>query len=356
MVFKLVKILFVEPEYYYTGLLDSSLRNSEKYKLTFDGWMFYKKPPSYFKTFDAVCSVQYLIPLTNLVIMKAKKTGVATYLFADGIIEWSNCFNHPIVRRVGRPLFGYVPHNFFCCPGLFESNMTNAKGVSYLPSKMRGEDRGMVKVLKSVLITTANTSYFDDRERAELIILLRKVISRAKCKVYLRIFDDNILNSISDFGLENLVSCDFEKACSNVDAVISTPSSVVLTAMQMRLPVAQLVYRDSPLLLQSGWQINGSVDVQTVLCSMLDRSESRMRFQESQLNDNYLTTSAENIFSDTLSMFKNEQQQTEFTDNDVKFDFDQLTKTLESPWNINLEFTLRKVLRVYRKIIKKLKR
>ena len=121
-----------------------------------------------------------------------------------------------------------------------------------------------------------------------------------------------------------------------VDCVISTPSSIVLTAMLHDFPVCQLIYRDTPLLLQSGWMMHKSSDIDNTIQTMLTASEERMCFQRKQVSDNYVDC---DVFFEIKSR---DIFSTPITD---EFLNTEAMRLLNSPFNFNFEYMIRKAYR-----------
>ena len=92
-----------------------------------------------------------------------------------------------------------------------------------------------------------------------------------------------------EIGVENHLSDlnggELKETLSSVDAVITTPSTAMLEAMLMRLPVAVLDYHNCPRYVSSGWDIHSPEHIDLVIRQMLDRNEARMLFQANALRD-----------------------------------------------------------------------
>ncbi|CAH6918338.1 conserved hypothetical protein [Vibrio chagasii] len=343
-----MRILCVEPKEYFIDIIDNDSLND--IDVEFDGYKFYGKNTNWFNKYDAVLSVQYLWPVSNIVVSKSKAAGIPTYLLTDGIIEWNNCFYHPAVLKSKKRLFQYILHDFVLCPGDYESSFISDRSFSYLPKKLQINEKIMNNDARRarVLLTTANSAYFDERELTEIIYLLNLTINQLKklgVEFILRVFDESILQGIHNLhgsDIENDVKNTFEHVLSKVSSVITTPSSIVVTSMLADKPTCQLIYRDSPLFLQSGWMIHRSCDLKSTLLELINSNPERMSFQRNILKKNYRTMPLSKVI---------EKGNSKFTMKDGSFDINnEYRSMLESPYNINIEFFLRSLVKKFKLI------
>lgn len=350
-----MKILFVEPEYLYKGIF--SIEAGSNVEFEYNGYKLYSKGALEFSRYDAVVSMQYLWPLSNVVILKAKKFGVPTYLITDGIIEWENCYSHRAVKKSKQRLFSVMFHDYIVCPGIFEGQFINERQInlSYLPKKVFPEVMNSSRKKNStkvVLVTTANTAYFNDGELIELARLINEILdyqkkSMEKFEVKLRVFDEALLARLNMDGFENDIESSFNELINDVDALITTPSTIVLTSMLNDIATCQLIYRNSPMFVQSGWMYHGSCDFEYVINGMLNRDAERLAYQRKVLKENYPSSDLSEIILNGNSCFSKRS-----TDSDES---EQYLNMLESPFNLNVEYFIRKVHRKVIKIKKRLK-
>jgi hypothetical protein len=71
----------------------------------------------------------------------------------------------------------------------------------------------------------------------------------------------------------------------NVDAVITTPSTAMLEAMLLGLPVAVLDYCNCPHYVQAAWRITAPEHITSTVAELLDPPAPKMLFQETALHD-----------------------------------------------------------------------
>ncbi|CAH6857124.1 conserved hypothetical protein [Vibrio chagasii] len=343
-----MRILCAEDKSYYTNILDHQFIT--EHDIDYNGASF-SSDFDCIKRYDVVISIQYLWDMCNLLIVNAKCNGVKTVLLTDGIVEWNNCFHHPAVIKHNNPLFSEIIHDVVLTPSNDVTRLINNtfSNLGYTPKKVRYNvlEEKTVDGNFDVLITTANSAYFNEVEFINLSKIIVAIIESAhfyEKKVALRIYDKRLLHELSSFNLPNIIECSFNEFIELSDVVISTPSSVVLTSMVAKKKTCQMIYRDSPLLLQSGWMIHHSTNIKDTIASLLHPTQeqakeqgARLRYQESVVQDHSnvnLVLSLENV--DRNGLFVNRRENHEV---------DVLLKLLNSPFNFNIEFRMRKLVR-----------
>ena len=259
-----------------------------------------------------VISQSYLRPELNRWIFEARRRGVPTLLLVDGPLEWSNVYAHPSLSRPGaaaaRGLFQPIVHDAVAAIGeaqaRFIEGRNRARGIvfmSYANRRIRTgatplpEDRphgsSAPAATFDFLLTTARTPSFGERERAALTRALcacATALVSAGHRTLVRIFDEDIRGAVQAAAPAARFEATgpFRDALARCRCVIGTPSSVLLEAMHHDRPTATLVFRDSPLLYQTGWLLGGFADWQASFASMLAREPARMALQREVLREN----------------------------------------------------------------------
>lgn len=345
---KKLNCLVLDPE---NSFKDIVFFESNMVEVLYDGQVFYKKDPSFFKQFDMVLCVHAGNPL-NLYIL-SKCYGVClTVLVADGVYEWDNAYRNPKTVKVGVSLYDPVLVDVFLHTGHCVNYLKyiNPKSVflSYLPYRMRNVKHEGMRMnvpqlvknrCKKLLVTSARTPYFDVDERKRLVEIYREIIIDALAVfdvIEFRVFDDNFLVEITkDLGaFRNIKDGSFEAVVSEYDAVVTTTSSISLEVMKRDIPLAHVDVRDSPLFVQAGWRITGSVNVVSVLKSMATRDPSRMSYQRSQIKQLEAPEVVE--VADLLDRF----DPIKLDPSVVKDLYASLV--LQSRWNINLKVIVKR--------------
>lgn len=325
------KILVVEDHLYYKNLLDFDVNI---FDVTYNGLRFYKSDLS---KYDLVISFNFFSDLGNMIILKAKLQGVKTLLVNDGILEWSNMFNNKNVLNKNTPQFHPIMHDYFFCVGRTEAlyfESLGQKTYNYIPIRMNN-----TKTIKrpepkhDFLITTANTPYHNRKEKTLLIATLKKIkrdLDGLKLSYGFRVFDEFLIKELAI--TDNYITENFSDTIKNFKCLITTPSSIMVTAMELNIPVAQIIYRDCPIFVQSGWIIS-NLNLDSTFYSMLNQEKERMDFQKFQVQ-NYFNSNADILELVSAAPPKNIK----------KIDYDaKLYNMINSWYNFNFEFFARKI-------------
>ncbi|MHA7138179.1 hypothetical protein ACRTEV_13045 [Rossellomorea arthrocnemi] len=334
------KILFAESQMYYKALGIKKELN-DNFILEFDGVRKYKQKNMEFKKYSLIVSCLYHSPLSSFLIYKAKKANVPTLLIADGVFEWENAFNNPITKSYNIKLYHPIIHDSFLCLGEDEKMYFEGQGVNvetYLPQRVLNiNNKVELNNNNKVLITTANSAYFSENEYIRLLGLINEIINKLnekKINYIFRIFDSRIASDLKLTKDINFTDGSFKEVLKEVNIVFTTPSSIILESMYNDRAVCQLLYRDTPIFLQSGWNVSQSVDIGNTIDSIMSFDESRMDFQYHQLRK-YLPTSSIETHIKNFIDNKRESQELYVNQN--------LYNLLNSKLNINLESIFRRV-------------
>jgi hypothetical protein len=247
-----------------------------------------------------------------------KQRNVATLYMVDGILEWRNAWenmpNEVACPYAMRPVLSHK----VACIGQSQARVLNAWGneskteVVGIP-RLEGMGRESVERSNStasfrVLVMTAKTPGFTpeqvDRVRESLKDLKNWQAANGQSnQTNLNVeFVWRLTGGLAEeIGVEtqvnDLTGKELAAVLANVDAVISTPSTAMLEAMQMGLPVAVLDYHNCPHYVNAGWDICSNEHIGPTIVQMAERNEVRMLFQQNELAD------ALNINGNSLQRF-----------------------------------------------------
>ncbi|OCH28674.1 hypothetical protein A6E12_09290 [Aliivibrio fischeri] len=284
------KVIFLENEEFYNDMISSDF--FKNCSLTYDGAKLYKKNKS-FKNYDLVVYTIYSSPYYNFLIYHASLQGVNTLLLMDGICEFSNFTKNSNIKRLNIDNYHPIIANSIAVVGTEAKNYFSMYGINsviYLPPRVCTMNYHVkLDNNNTFLITTANTAYYDEDEFKLLVSLLKATIKNlieGNFNFYFRIYDQRIINDLNISDDINLITGSFESVLEKVDYVITTPSSIMLTAMYANKPVAMLLYRDVPNFIQSGWILFEGCNFINLFESMKEKDLKRMSFQASQVKYN----------------------------------------------------------------------
>jgi hypothetical protein len=339
-----VNILFCEDRAYYDLL---GLEPLDGVNFTFGGMKFYKASDEFLSCFDMFVCAFYFSPPTVLLTLKFKRLGVRTAIVADGIFDLCNAFNNRLHKKNGLIQFHTILQDYFICVGSEEVNYFKCcdyRVRRYMPKRIQANSSMVPLPLTfSVLITTANTAYFDENEFKSLVILLQDVcnlLASRNVSYSVRLMDSRLYDELClrvNSRIFNDTEDDFETTLQRYSSVISTPSSVVITSMLHKRSTAILVYRDYPILTQAGWLLASAESFKVALEGFLNHESDRMLVQE-RLRAMYIATPRlSSVLRDSL-----------VDDNFCPANVDlyvnrSLYNMLNSPLNFNLTWTARTI-------------
>ena len=235
-------------------------------------------------------------------IRKAVEQNIPTLILADGILEYRNTWEHPQIlpASIFQPVLGHK----IACLGHSQARVIKSwgntgkcevvgspkfDGYAGLKRRQRQPDEPF-----RVLVMTALTPYFTPAQHE----LVRQSLLDMK-----RFFDGTeVIDSVriepiwritkgldAEIGVEcftsDLTGRELAEFLQNVDAVITTPSTAMLEAMLLGLPVAVLDYCNCPHYVQASWRITAPEHITSTVAELLDPPAPKMLFQESSLHD-----------------------------------------------------------------------
>jgi hypothetical protein len=219
-----------------------------------------------------------------------ERRGIPSLHLPDGIVEWRNQWE----RADRAPLFRPVLSTRIACLGPAQARLLARWGNAsrcivtgsprfdeYLGTPRRTPpDHGKFRLL----VATARTPAFSDRDRVALLDLLRVVREWAEPQPQLAIAWRLTGALAKELGVRE-VSEPLRHQLANCDAVWTSPSTLQLEAMLAGLPVALLDPFARPLYVPAAWYVRTAKDCGEVLESMRRREPSRWAYQEETLAD-----------------------------------------------------------------------
>lgn len=338
------KILFLESKKVIENLGIWNMKTNDNE--VFDGAKNYKKTLKNIKDYDLIISVFYNDPINNLIIGEAKLSGVRTLLLTDGIIEWSNMFKNNLQKKYGLNLFHPIIHDILYVIGKREKDYfiktQDIEVKNYMINRITQKKEALIPLPKSVrfLITTSNTPYYDDKEffiLTKIIKNIQKSLEELKINYKFRIYDKKIIKKLNISPKINDTDNSFTETLKKYSSVITTASSIMLTSMYHQRSVGQILFRNSPVFIQSGWNISRSENINETLVSMSKKEKSRMQYQSYELTNYYEI--------DSLDKFDNLKSKKM----DAKFINKNMYNMLNSKFNFNIQWLVRKIYSFFKK-------
>ncbi|TMP45726.1 hypothetical protein CWB96_11110 [Pseudoalteromonas citrea] len=349
-----MRILFSESESYYRRL---GLVNMSGFTYFFDGMEHYKKSEEWlFDNFDVFVCFIYTSPVNLYLTKKFNKLNIKTILVMDGVYDYSNSIKNKASRSIDLELYRYVPQTVFLVVGALPLYFSdNARCINYMPKMIKNGDSTPTgqSGFSKVLLTTANTAYFELDELSSLVILFRLVLvelNRRSIAYDVRIYDDTLYSSISDLlnkNTDNILSGNFEEIIADYSNIITTPSSIAITSMIHKRAVALLQYRDSPPSFFTGWMFSSQETIAMGLDSFISLDCSRMLLQERLVSKEFSDmTLGEAISTATNVEYEITPPKSDFLEDSLMY-----KSMLDSVFNFNIEYLIRRHIVKLKRIV-----
>lgn len=258
----------------------------------------YKFPSDTGLVVSADCYSQPRVTL----LRRAVEEGIPTLLLADGILEYRNTWDHPQISPGS--LFQPVMAHKIACLGRSQVRTLQSWGndcsceVVGSPrfdryAAISRRSRSANQTFR-VLVMTAMTPYFSSEQK---VLVHRSLADLERYFEDTKRIGDVVIEPVwrltkgldREIGVESsitdLTGRELMDVLQNVDAVVSTPSTSMLEAMLVGLPVATLDYTNSPLYVQPAWRISAPEHILSVVPELVVPPAARMLFQDATLHD-----------------------------------------------------------------------
>lgn len=236
-----------------------------------------------------------------VLVKEARKLGIPTLLIMDGIIEWRHIWDDPkYASGDGIAFYQPIQTDKVACLGwqsarTFEAwgNVGKCEVVGaprfdhYLtepipPPTPHGE-------AKRLLIMTANTPGFTHEQISQVEQALADVRdflhSQSNWQPIWRVRKGLDEKLGLDDSFSHLRGKPLRDVLAVADAVLTTPSTVLLESMLAHRPTALLDYSNSPPYVSAAWNITAQAHIVPTLESMYHPSASRLTYQDEILHN-----------------------------------------------------------------------
>ena len=233
-----------------------------------------------------------------------QRNNVPVLVLADGILEYRNTWEHP--ELPDGSMFQPLCAHKLACIGRGQTRIIESWGnvgkceFIGLPRFDSIEPAAVAPVQTEgpfrLLVATANTPAFDPQQRATVVASLTQIYQRFQknpkvngrpCDITWRL-TDGLEQAI---GLPESETNDAVKrtplsdVIDEVDAVVTTPSTLYLESILKKRPTAILDFHNRPQYVQGAWTIGAPLHLNETLDQLADPPGHRMLFQEMTLHD-----------------------------------------------------------------------
>ena len=226
---------------------------------------------------------------------------IPVLLLCDGILEYRNTWEHPDLAdgSIFQPACGHK----IACIGRGQARTIESWGnvgkceVVGLPRLDSLLDKPITTRKASstfkLLIATANTPAFDEQQRATVLKSLQLIWSRLESGLKAGGRDVEAVWRLSD-GLDEDLGIDVAdpenlppilNVIDEVDAVITTPSTMYLESILRKRPTALLDFHNCPRYVPSAWVIGADEHFEPVINELADPPIHKLLYQASTLVD-----------------------------------------------------------------------
>jgi hypothetical protein len=235
-------------------------------------------------------------------LRRAVESDIPALILADGILEYRNTWEHPQITPGS--IFQPVLAHKIACLGRSQARILESWGNT-THCEIVGSPRfdGYASLHRRerpapapfrVLVMTAITPFFTEEQHR----LVRQSLLdlRAAFDGGLKVGDASLepvwrvtKGLDAEIGVESkvtdLTGRQLAEVLQHVDAVITTPSTSMLEAMLLGLPVATLDYCNVPAYVQPSWRISAKEHILPVVAQLVNPPAAKMLFQDTTLHD-----------------------------------------------------------------------
>ena len=228
---------------------------------------------------------------------------VPVLILSDGILEYRNSWEHPDLAdgSMYQPVIGHK----LACIGRGQVRVVESWGnpgkceLVGLPRLDSVERNAMPSQMKSgqplrLLIATANTPSFNPEQREAVVESLSHLKTRLEKHPKIKGRPLEITWRLTD-GLEQELGLPKQPdpddllplatVIEHSDAVVTTPSTLMLESMLKRRPTALLDFHNAPQYVPCAWSINAPKHLNWILNELAEPPPAKMMFQEHVLQD-----------------------------------------------------------------------
>lgn len=239
-------------------------------------------------------------PEQIFLLSAAKSRGIPTLHIMDGILEWRNTWEHP---QLISPFLQPVMADKVACLGRSQARILESWG-NHGKCEVVGSPRldpllGYRRIAGpehefTLLVTCAKTPWFNSTQKSRVVQGLMDLqmgisesdkINGTFTRILWRLHDE-LFNELFEQGNAiNHTGDRLVELLQQADALITTPSTILLEGMLYGIPVAVIDYTNSPQYVQSAWSITASEHIFPVLVELRKPPQARLVLQDYYLHD-----------------------------------------------------------------------
>ena len=228
-------------------------------------------------------------------------SNIPVLILADGILEYRNIWEHPELADgcIFQPIVGHKLATIGYGQTRAIESWGNVGKCETIGLPRLDSARDNVPPIRTegpfrILVATATTPAFDEVQRKAVVESLLSLHKRLTTKPSVNGRAVDVIWRLTD-GLGEAIGVEMEPSdqerpsltsvIENVDAVITTPSTIFLECALKNRPVATLDFHNTPHFVGSAWMINSPAHLNQTLRELADPPAAKMMFQENVLHD-----------------------------------------------------------------------
>jgi hypothetical protein len=248
-----------------------------------------------------VCIQHFRAPEVSILRRIAAEQRVPVLIQADGILEFRNTWERPDnpPGTIYQPVLGHK----IACVGRSQVRVLEAwgndgkcesVGIPRLDASNRDNRRPRGDEVWRVLVATAKCPAFTDEQRRLVVTSLIELknwldvndrIDGRKVAVQWRLTDGLESEIALPSNSHSTPKINLMAQLAEVDAVVTTPSTLMLEAMWYGIPTAILDYTNSPGYVAAAWSITAAAHFDRVMNELANPPAPKRRLQEMLLHD-----------------------------------------------------------------------
>jgi len=254
-----------------------------------------------------ISHLHYDYPTATILSRLTKQNRVPVLVLADGVLEFRNTYQNPTVAAgsIFMPVHGHK----LACIGNSQARVVSSwdnagkceivglprfDQLNDIRKKGANSDKQQDPNSFRILVATARKPGFDTRQietvRRSLMDLKKHfdstpVIHNKRLEITWRLTGDLEQSIGVNQEPVRVESRQILEVLGQVDAVITTPSTIILESWLLGLPTATLDYTNSPPFVPTAWNITADTHIESTIVSLSSKPESMMLFQSASMDD-----------------------------------------------------------------------
>jgi len=242
------------------------------------------------------------------IVSYCNENGILTLQMMDGILEWRRTWDYTregkIIGDGPNPLNQPAFADKIACLGFKDYRILESWGnygkceITGMPRlkhimNLRNDFSHLSQKKNRILVCTAKTPAFTEKQAEKTIQSLtdlKNYFSKRKdIEIIWRITGDYSKLIGVENSLNDLTGKEIHEIIQQVDAVITTPSTTILEAMTLKVPVATLDYHNQPHYFETAWSISAQTHIDETIDELMNPPATKLEYQDFLFHEQLFT-------------------------------------------------------------------